>query len=71
MSKLENSSASTLAKLNADLALQQAKVIELGNTVANQNINIDTMRNYIKSLEEEVATKTREVLEKNKLLRRF
>lgn len=61
----------TLSKLNADLALQQAKVIELGNTVSNQNINIETMRNYIKSLEEEVAMKTREVLEKNKLLRRF
>lgn len=71
MGKLENSSALTLSKLNADLALQQTKIIELGNTVSNQDINIETMRSYIKNLEEEVATKTREVLEKNKLLRRF
>jgi hypothetical protein len=29
------------------------------------------MRKYIKSLEDEVATKSKEVMEKNKLLRKF
>ncbi len=71
MANLENTSVSTMAKLNDQIARQQTKILELDNTVNNQAINIDTMRKYIRNLEEEVATKTKEVMEKNKLLRKF
>jgi uncharacterized coiled-coil protein SlyX len=62
MAKLENNSVSTLSKLNDQIARQETKILELDNTVNNQTINIDTMRKYIRSLEEEVATKSKEIL---------
>lgn len=38
---------------------------------STQNNNIDNMKKYIKSLEDEVSTKSEELLEKSKLLRKF
>lgn len=52
MSQLQNNSGVIIAKLNDEIARQETKIIELDNTVNNQAINIDTMRKYIKSLEE-------------------
>lgn len=52
MNKLENSSVGTISKLNSRLSMQQSKIVELENVIDSQVINIETMRKYIKNLEE-------------------
>jgi hypothetical protein len=46
-------------------------VSDLESNEKCQTNNIDNMRRYIKSLEEEVSTKSEELVEKNRLLRKF
>lgn len=62
LNKLENTSSVAVSRLQAEVSHKEARILELENTTNNQASNIDTMRKYIKSLEEEVGDKNRELL---------
>lgn len=71
LNKLENTSSVAISRLQAEVSHKEAKIIQLENTSNNQASNIESMRKYIKSLQEEVGDKSRELLEKNRLLRKY
>ena len=58
MNKMENDSGSLISKLKGDINYLEKRVDELEHNERSQNTNIDNMRTYIKSLEEEVSTKS-------------
>ncbi len=49
----------------------ERKIGELESNAIIQANNSETMKKYIKNLEEEIATKSEELLTKNRLLRQF
>ena len=71
MNKMENDSGSLISKLKGDINYLEKRVDELEHNERSQNTNIENMRTYIKSLEEEVSTKSEELIQKKKLLRKF
>lgn len=71
LNKLENTSSVAISRLQAEVSHKEAKIYQLENTSNNQASNIESMRKYIKSLQEEVGDKSRELLEKNRLLRKY
>ena len=68
---MENDSGSLISKLKGDINYLEKRVDELEHNERSQNTNIENMRTYIKSLEEEVSTKSEELIQKKKLLRKF
>ena len=68
---MENDSGSLISKLKGDINYLEKRVDELEHNERSQNTNIDNMRTYIKSLEEEVSTKSEQLIDKKKLLRKY
>ena len=68
---MENSSASTVIKLQGDIVHLEQKINSLESNEKCQSNNIENMRKYIKNLEEEVSTRSEDLIEKNRLLRKF
>lgn len=71
MEKIQNGSASVLSKLNGDIQYLEKQIAELESNAIIQTNNGETMKKYIKNLQEEVATKSEEIMAKTRLLRQF
>lgn len=62
MNKIENGAASTISKLKGDITNLEKTIAEWESNALCQNNNMENMRNYIKNLEEEVSSKSEELL---------
>mgnify|MGYP000277125076 CR=1 FL=1 len=62
LGKMENDSVSVISRLKGDVSSLEGRVKDLESTEKSQSTNIENMRKYIKTLEEEVSTKSEDLL---------